>query len=47
MINRKLTCDEYQRAVELLGELGLYSGWTQELGGSEDFAGENIVKPNL
>jgi len=41
-LNRRLTCEEYEHAIELMHKEGLYNGWTQDSGGLERFAGVHI-----
>lgn len=45
-LDRRLTLEEYERAVELLHSHGLHNGWVQESGGLRRFAGTNI-KSNI
>ncbi|HDZ77026.1 MAG TPA: 4Fe-4S cluster-binding domain-containing protein [Candidatus Omnitrophica bacterium] len=45
-INRRVTLEEYQEAIDLMDKLSLSSGWIQESRGLIRFAGENI-KPNI
>lgn len=45
-LNRRITHEEYQEAMDIMHKYGLYNGWTQEDGGLERFAGVHI-KPSL
>lgn len=44
LLNRRITLEEYERAVALLKKYGLENGWIQESGGLKRFAGTNIKK---
>ena len=44
-LNRRVTKEEYDAAIEYMRENGLHNGWIQESGGHDIFAGVNI-KPN-
>ncbi|MFH1622413.1 MAG: radical SAM protein [Candidatus Omnitrophota bacterium] len=43
-ISRRLTKEEYQKAVDCLSKYGLENGWTQDSNGLERFAGVNIKR---
>ncbi|MDD5352277.1 MAG: hypothetical protein PHS93_03805 [Candidatus Omnitrophica bacterium] len=43
-ISRRVTKEEYEKAVECLKQCGLDNGWTQDSCGLERFAGVNIKK---
>lgn len=45
-LSRRITLDEYEKAIEIMHKEGLYQGWTQESHGLARFAGINI-KSNL
>lgn len=45
-LNRKISHEEYQKAIDAMTELGLSCGWIQESGGLARFAGLNI-KANI
>lgn len=46
LINRRISYEEYQEAINSMTKLGLTSGWLQESRGLARFAGLNI-KPNI
>ncbi|MDP1853740.1 MAG: radical SAM protein [Candidatus Omnitrophota bacterium] len=46
LINRRISCEEYEIATGIMKKLGLTSGWVQESQGLARFAGLNI-KPNV
>ena len=46
LINRRISYEEYQEAINSMTKLGLTSGWIQESRGLARFAGLNI-KPNI
>lgn len=41
-ISRRLSYEEYERAIESMHNQGLHNGWTQDSGGLERFAGVHI-----
>ncbi len=43
-LDRRVTLEEYETAVELLKKYGLENGWVQESGGLKRFAGTHIKK---
>ncbi len=45
-INRRVSPQEYNKAISLMEKYGLHNGWTQDSGGLEDFAGIHI-KSNI
>ncbi len=44
-LSRRITCEEYEKAKEIMEKYGLSNGWIQESYGLERFAGVNI-KPS-